>query len=93
MEFASFMQNFKCSYEFDNSKNWLEHNTIKNLIVISPWSSTLEEAYDNGFTAIAIDPIGKKRFEHYIDNYRFFFSEKYFETIEIIKSLENRQFI
>ena len=39
-------------YVFDNSMNWLEANTVKNLIVISPWSSVIEEASDNEFKTI-----------------------------------------
>lgn len=71
-------------YEFDRSKNWLEAAEVENLIVISPWSSTLEDAYDNGFNAITIDPVGKERYAHLIDNQKFFYSQNLNQTISEI---------
>ncbi len=73
-------------FTFDRSQNWLEANEIENLIVISPWSSTLEDAYDNGFVAISIDPVGRKRFQHLIDGSRFFYSDDLAATIEGIRA-------
>lgn len=72
--FAEYLQKHNINYQFDTTKNWLEANTIKNLIVVSPWSSIIEEAIDNGFKTIIIDEIGKKRFKDYIDNKKCVFS-------------------
>jgi len=74
------------NYEFDHSKNWLEGNGIKNLIVISPWSSTLEDAYDNGYLAITVDVVGKERFKHLIDNTRFYYSDDLSYTLQCIQA-------
>ena len=65
-------------------------NPNANLIVISPWSSTLEDAYDNNFVAITIDKVGKKRYSHLINNKNFFFSDNIYETIKIITDNENK---
>lgn len=54
------------------------------MIVISPWSSTLEDAYDNGFVAITIDKVGKERFRHLIDNLRFYYSDDLTSTLKCI---------
>jgi hypothetical protein len=50
--------------------------------VIYPWSYTLEDAYDNGFTAITIDPVGKERYSHLIDGERFYYSD---DLVNLIK--------
>jgi hypothetical protein len=73
-------------FKFDRSQNWLEGTEVQNLIVVSPWSSTLEDAYDNGFVAITIDPVGRKRFQHLIDGSRFFYSDDLAATIESIRT-------
>lgn len=73
-------------YEFDNSQNWLENNKIKNLIVVSPWSSSIEDSYDNEFITITIDPVGKERYSHLIDNKKCFYSCDLSTTIENILS-------
>lgn len=65
-----FKEQFKHSkYEitFDESLNWLESNTIQNLIVISPWSSVIEDAHDNGYACIIIDAKGYERFSHLLN--------------------------
>lgn len=82
--FAEELSDFKINYEFDHSKNWLEGCQIKNIIVISPWSSTLEDAYDNGFICITIDKVGKERYKHLIDEARFFYSEDLLKTFSNI---------
>jgi hypothetical protein len=69
------LKEFCGNYRFDNSDNWLLYNAIEGLIVISPWSSTLEEAYDNGYTSITIDPVGKKRFDYFLKSRRFHYSD------------------
>lgn len=83
--FDAQLKEFGVNYEFDRSKNWLEAAEIDNMIVISPWSSTLEDAYDNGFKAITIDPVGKDRYAHLIDNDKFFYSQNLNLTISEIK--------
>lgn len=82
--FIDIISKYKVNYKFDNSPNWLIANRIKNLIVVSPWSSMLEEAYDNGFLAITIDKVGLKRYEYLVDNKQFFFSENLSEIIDTI---------
>lgn len=77
--FASQLNKYGISYEFDRSKNWLEGNCIKNLIVVSPWSSSIEDSYDNGFVTITIDPVGQERFHHLIDGVRCFYSDNLVE--------------
>jgi len=84
VEFERAVKNFIGKFEFDDSKSWIESNKISNLIVISPWSSILEEAADNGVTAITVDRVGKNRFRHLINNKTFFFSENLTETIQEI---------
>jgi len=87
--FKEQLNDFNINYEFDHSKNWLEGNKIENLIVISPWSSSIEDSFDNGYITIIIDPVGKKRFEHIIDEKRCFYSDNIERTIEIISRSYN----
>ena len=91
-QFEEELANLNVHYTFDNSQNWLEGNKIANLIVISPWSSTLEDAYDNGLVSIAIDPTGHNRYSHLLNSDRFFYSDNLIETIEIIKALHPHWF-
>jgi hypothetical protein len=84
--FTGQLSNCTVPFKFDRSQNWLEANEIENLIVISPWSSTLEDAYDNGFVAITIDPVGRKRFQHLIDGSRFFYSDDLAATMAGIQA-------
>lgn len=84
--FEKELMNKNINYSFDNSLNWLKSNTIKNLIVISPWSSIIEEASDNGFKTIVIDEVGKKRFNYLIDNNKVFYTENFKDLYKIIKS-------
>jgi len=83
--FISELASYNIKYEFDHSQNWLEGNTISNMIVISPWSSSLEDAFDNGFITITIDPVGRERYKQFIDNERFFYSDNLVDTIQLIK--------
>jgi len=88
--FKGILEKYKINYKFDNSKNWLENNEIKNLIVVSPWSSSIEDSYDNKFVTIVIDPVGKERFAHLIDNQQCFFSDNLNATIGDILIEGNR---
>ncbi len=63
-------------FMFDTSKNWLEATSESNLIVISAWSSILEEAFDNGFKAITIDAMGAKRFNYLLGYENFIFAQE-----------------
>ena len=72
--FETDLKKWNIQYSFDTSQNWLLANTIQNLIVVSPWSSMIEEAIDNGYKAIIIDEMGKKRFNNYIDNVQCFYT-------------------
>lgn len=82
--FSLQMSEFGFHIKFDFSKNWIEEKGAENLIIISPWSSTIEDAFDNGYTSIVIDPAGKNRFKHLIDNSNCFYSDNIFETIKKI---------
>ena len=82
--FKSVLEQHNIEFEFDESKNWIESNTIKNLIVISPWSSVIEDSFDNDYQTIIIDEVGKKRFNHLIDNKKCYFSKDIVETLELI---------
>jgi hypothetical protein len=79
--FRSQIEPFNVNFEFDESENWLIGNPIKNLIVISPWSSSIEDSYDNEFITIIIDPVGRQRYEHLIDNNLCFYSDDIFKTL------------
>lgn len=82
--FKNQIKNVKANVIFDESKNWLESNTIKNLIVVSPWSSVIEDAADNHYKAIIIDEIGKKRFEHLIDHTHVIFAKDVSQLLEVV---------
>lgn len=82
--FTNQMQSCNQVFTFDKSESWLEQNKVENLIVISPWSSTIEDAVDNGYKAIVIDPAGNKRFEHIIDTINCFYSENLEDEIKAI---------
>lgn len=73
--FENQLKNIKSNIIFDESKNWLESNTVKNLVVVSPWSSVIEDAVDNGYRAIIIDVVGKERFNYLIDNKNVIFAD------------------
>lgn len=62
-------------FTFDRTKNWIAENRIDNLVVVSPWSSSIEDSYDNGYTTIIIDPAGRQRFAHLIDDKKCFYSQ------------------
>lgn len=62
------------SFEFDYSKNWLASNEIANVVVVSPWSSMIEDAADNGYKAIILEPFGKERFGYLIDDENVIFA-------------------
>lgn len=66
---------------FDTASHWLHNPLISSTIVVSPWSSCIEDAYDNGFTTIIIDAVGKQRYQHLIDEKQCFYSENLLETI------------
>lgn len=83
--FISDLHNSDLDFKFDNSENWLLSNAIEGLIVISPWSSIIEEACDNHFRVITIDEIGKNRFSFLSDNFYFDYSN---DLISFFKKLE-----
>ena len=85
--FENKMHDLNMDFTFDESENWLESNTIQNLIVISPWSSTIEDAFDNNYKTIVIDPTGRERFKHIIDNKNCFYSSNLKETLMDIYNL------
>ena len=84
--FEAQLEELGIAAEFDSSQNWLEGAHVANLVVVSPWSSTLEEACDNGFLSITIDPVGSERFHHLIDEGLCFFSEDLVETVMSLRA-------
>lgn len=75
-KFTEQMGSCGIAFMFDTSKNWLEATSESNLIVISAWSSILEEAFDNGFKAITIDAMGAKRFNYLLGYENFIFAQE-----------------
>ena len=82
--FRKVLEKYNIVFEFDESKNWIESNTIKNLIVISPWSSVIEDSFDNDYKTIVIDEVGQKRFKHLIDNKKCYYSNDIAKTLKLI---------
>lgn len=82
--FAKEMTKFQVDFSFDETENWLESNKIENLIVVSPWSSTIEDAVDNGYKTVILDTIGKERFKYLIDDKNCFYSDSLEETVSLI---------
>lgn len=72
--FKSQIEGLHAKIIFDESKNWIESNTVLNLIVVSPWSSVIEDAADNQYKTIIIDEMGKNRFAHLIDDKNVFYA-------------------
>lgn len=85
-QFAGFLENI--DWQFDTSPNWLENTLISNTIVVSPWSSCIEDAYDNNIIAVIIDPVGSQRYNHLLDNSKCFYSTNLADTITKISNLE-----
>lgn len=83
--FTEQMNDCGIAFTFDTSKNWLEAISETNLIVISAWSSILEEAFDNGFKAIIIDPMGAKRFDYLLGCENFIFAKELSSELLITK--------
>lgn len=81
--FEDQMRELDINYTFDTSKNWLESNLISNLIVVSPWSSVIEDAVDNGFIAIVLEELGAQRFDHLIDDKSTFYAP----TVEVLEKI------
>lgn len=73
------------NFWFDNADNWLIANAVQDLIVVSPWSSIIEEAVDNNYTTIIIDVTGHKRFKQLVDNVCCFYSNNLSFTINNIR--------
>lgn len=73
--FTEELKGYTVNYKFDNSDNWLIANAIQDLIVVSPWSSIIEEAVDNNYTTIIIDKTGRLRYSQLINNLNCFYSE------------------
>lgn len=74
VDFEKQLKGIVADVVFDESKNWLESNKVTNLIVVSPWSSVIEDAADNGYKTIVVDDVGRKRFEYLIDNDQVYFA-------------------
>lgn len=82
--FENQVEEIRAKIIFDESKNWLESNTLLNLIVVSPWSSVIEDAADNQYKTIIIDEMGKNRFAHLIDNKNVLYSNNLHSLLEAI---------
>jgi len=79
--FLDDLMNSGVDFKFDHSEDWLFSNAIEGLIVVSPWSSTLEEAFDNGFRAVTIDEVGKRRFNNFFCDEKFCYSDNIINTL------------
>ena len=66
--FSDILELIDIEYDFDELKDWKDNMSNYNLIVITPWSSIAEESTELSIKTIIIDPIGRKRFKHLIDN-------------------------
>lgn len=84
--FVEDLEGCNVNYWFDNSDNWLNSNAIQNLIVVSPWSSIIEEACDNNFTCVIIDEIGRNRFDYLIDSYNCYYTGDLDRTLRLIRT-------
>jgi hypothetical protein len=73
--FVEQLSETKVHYRFDDSADWLIGNNYSRMIVISPWSSVLEQAYDNGIAAIVVDGLGRERFAEIIDGQILHYSD------------------
>lgn len=82
--FENQVKGVKAKITLDESKNWLESNTIKNLIVVSPWSSVIEDAADNQYKSIIINEMGRDRFAHLIDNKNVIYANNLHSLLEAI---------
>lgn len=78
------LEDVKFKVDFDRSENWLENHKVSNLIVISPWSSMIEDAVDNGFRTIIIDPVGKERYAHLLDDEKSIYSNDVLASLKTI---------
>ncbi|HUH52262.1 MAG TPA: hypothetical protein VLZ11_09185 [Flavobacterium sp.] len=85
--FESQLKGVNANISFDESKNWLASNQIKNLIVVSPWSSVIEDAADNGYKTIILEEFGKERFGYLIDEENVIFAADNYEFIKKINLL------
>jgi len=86
--FKNQLKDSKATILFDDSKNWLESNTIENIIVVSAWSSMIEDAADNGYKTIILEEFGKERFGYLIDDKNVIFAP----DIETVKVFLNTNF-
>lgn len=82
--FKNQITDVKAHIIIDDSKNWLESNLVKNLVVVSPWSSVIEDAADNQYRSIIIDEMGKDRFAHLIDNRNVIYANNLLTLLEAI---------
>jgi hypothetical protein len=81
--FIDQLEGIACEYEFDNSENWLNGNNYNKLIVVSPWSSVIEDAYDNNVISIVIDEFGYNRFKDIIDEKKCFYTN---DILPVVKN-------
>lgn len=72
--FSKQLEKNNVSFEIHKYSNWHE-NLPSNTIVISPFSSVIEEAANVGLKAIIIDSLGNQRFKYLLDNENCIFSD------------------
>lgn len=82
--FRKSMEYLNIRYEFDNSKYWVEEHLYENIVIVTPWSSVVEEAVDNNIVSIIIDDYGKQRYKDLIDNKICFYSTDIEHTMKMI---------
>jgi hypothetical protein len=72
--FSKHLEKNNVNFEIHKYSNWYE-NLPSNSIVISPFSSVIEEAVNVGLKVIIIDPLGGKRFNYLLNGENCVFSD------------------
>ena len=78
--FINQLKNIKANFEIHKLSNWYD-NLPSNCIVISPFSSVIEEAVNLNLYTLIIDKSGLKRFEHLIKTKYVFYSSNINQSI------------
>lgn len=55
-------------FDFDDSPDWLAGNPFVRLVVVTPWSSVVEEGVREGIRVVILDEFGRERFRDLIDD-------------------------
>ena len=80
--FINQLENINANFEIHKQPNWYDNLPI-NCIVISPFSSVIEEAVAFNLKSIIIDDLGKKRFDYLIQQQKSIYSNNLLKDIFI----------